>query len=526
MSEPAPPSPSEPRRPNGEKLAARRKRSRTERAGGRRSKTPPPLVQVVPEDGEPQSLADWLKGEARTGVPGAGVSFVLHALLLIAMALYVIHQPTFDDGPLSLGWATGRETDQAVPDTPPTVSPIAMIPREKPKPAPKPLASNTQKSGRKVIPVDVSRALSLRSQRGRQGTVGGEGEGNKVRRAMNLGLGWLARQQKSGGNWQLHDGYPDAGYQPLRTDTGATALALLAFLGDGHTPVAGDYQTEVANGLRWLKSAQKADGDFHDFDERGRQTAYYAHSMATLAMCEAYAMTGDEQYREPVERGIDFLLRSQQPNQGGWKYMPQDVDTEGDLSVTGWALMAMHTCRMAGISIEDKEFGLASQFLDAVASRDGALYRYQPSDPPQNVTPAMTASGLLGRQWLGWEADDRAMLDGADWLLQPKFLPDWSGGRRNVYEWYYVAQVLHNLGGRHWEDWFGRVQALIVDNQRSRGSRKAPNDVLGSWDPANPAGARDEHSHIGGRLYLTVMCLLILETPVRHAPIYSHNEDE
>lgn len=514
-------SSSEPDRTARAQPAARRKQAKT-----RRRKTPPPLVQVAPEDDEPQSLADWLKGEAQTGVPGAGVSLVLHAVLLIAMALYVVNQRVYDDGPLSLGWSTGREADEAVPNTPPTVSPIAMIPREKPKTAPRPLVSDKTRRGRKVTPVDVSRSLSLRKQRGRQGTVGGEGDGNKVRRAMNLGLGWLARQQKSGGNWQLHEGYPDAGYKPLRTDTGATALALLAFLGDGHTPVAGDHQEEVAKGLRWLKSVQKDDGDFHDFDERGRQTAYYAHSMATLAMCEAYAMTGDEQYRQPVEAAIDFLLRTQQPNQGGWKYMPQDVDTEGDLSVTGWALMAMHTCRMAGIAIDDGEFGLTSQFLDAVASRDGALYRYQPSDAPQNVTPAMTASGLLGRQWLGWEADDRAMLEGVDWLLQPKFLPDWSGGRRNVYEWYYVAQVLHNLGGRPWEDWFGRVQALIVDNQRSRGSRKAPNDVFGSWDPANPAGSRDEHSHIGGRLYLTVMCLLTLETPVRHAPIYSDDEDE
>ncbi|MHC4879959.1 MAG: prenyltransferase/squalene oxidase repeat-containing protein [Planctomycetota bacterium] len=492
------------------------------RKPGRRRAAPPQLIQVAENNDEKQSVADWLKREARTGVPGAGVSFVLHALLLIAMAMYVLHRPRFDDRPLSLGWAVARDSQQEAPDTPPTISPIAMTPRVQPKTAPKPLESNTRRQSRhSVAPVDVSRSLSLRAKRGRQGSVDGEGDGNKVQRAMKLGLEWLVRQQKSGGNWQLHEGYPDAGYQPLRTDTGATALALLAFLGDGHTHLGGEHREIVAGGLRWLKNIQKADGDFHDFDERGRQTAYYAHSMATLAMCEAYAMTGDEQFREPVERAIGFLLRSQQPNQGGWKYMPQDVDTEGDLSVTGWGLMAMHTARMAGIDVADSEFGLTSLFLDAVASRDGALYRYQPSDSSTDATPAMTAAGLLGRQWLGWPADDRAMLEGVDWMLQPKFLPDWSGGRRNVYEWYYVAQVLHNLGGRRWKDWFGRVQALIVDNQRTRGSRRAPTDVVGSWNPTEPAGSRDEHSHIGGRLYLTVMCLLTLETPVRHAPIYA-----
>lgn len=523
MAEPASSPSPDPRRSGRRKSAERSRTARSPRAGRVRRPVSPPLVQTEPLPDQPQGISGWLKGEARTGIPGAGVSFVFHGLLLVLMALYVLQRPVRDDAPLSVGWSTGRDLSDEAPPTP-SVSPIAMIPRPQPKPAPKPLASQSTGTRRRVLPVDVSRSLSVRRQRGRQGQVTADGDGNRVRRALDLGLGWLQRQQKSGGNWRLHEGYPDAGYPPLRTDSGATALALLAFLGDGHTPTDGRYSDVVASGLRWLKSIQKDDGDFHDFDERGRQTAYYAHSMATLAMCEAYALTGDRQYRQPVERALEFLLRSQQPRQGGWKYMPQDIDTEGDLSVTGWALMAMHTCRMAGIEVADGEFERASRFLDAVASRGGALYRYQPSDAPQNVTAAMTASGLLGRQWLGWPADDPAMIEGTQWLLQPRFRPEWSGGRRNVYEWYYVAQVLHNLGGPRWEEWFDRVQTLIVDSQRTRGSRKPPTDVFGSWNPVNPDGSRDEHSHIGGRLYLTAMCLLILETPVRHAPIYSSEE--
>jgi hypothetical protein len=83
-----------------------------------------------------------------------------------------------------------------------------------------------------------------------------------------------------------------------------------------------------------------------------------------------------------------------------------------------------------------------------------------------------------------------------------------------------VGETLHNLGGKQWKEWFDVVQNLIVDNQKRRGSRKAPTDVAGSWSPTEPSGSNEEYANKAGRLYMTAMCLLILETPVRHAPIY------
>ena len=47
-----------------------------------------------------------------------------------------------------------------------------------------------------------------------------------------------------------------------------------------------------------------------------------------------------------------------------------------------------------------------------------------------------------------------------------------------------------------------------------------PNDIMGSWAPSEFPGADAEHSHIGGRLYLTALSVLVLETPFRHAPLY------
>src|SRR5690606_21497114 len=137
------------------------------------------------------------------------------------------------------------------------------------------------------------------------------------------------------GRWELHQGYDDPGRPNLRTDTGATSLALLAFLGAGHAHKSGGrFQATVQKGLDWLRRTQQSDGNLHDWVELGRQTAFYAHAQGTIALCEAYALTKDETLRGPAERALAFIASSQH-ELGGWKYQP---GAEGDLSVTGWQI--------------------------------------------------------------------------------------------------------------------------------------------------------------------------------------------
>ena len=488
---------------------------------------PPPLIQVHPDDANrDKSIVDRLKGEARTGLPGLLVSSGLHAVALIIMAIFVIRMEHNDSTMLEFGWISGAARDRAVANAT-AAGPVRLQSFNLNRNAPKPVTGEVKpepSGGRKkpgVKPVNVSKSLANRSEDARASTLESLGEKDAVRQSIERALGWFKRQQRSAGNWQLHEGYPDAGYKPSRTATGATALALLCFLGNGHTHTdAGTYSGVIDKGLRWLKGVQKPNGDLHDWDQFGRQSAFYAHSMATIAICEAYAMTQDRDLLETAEKAVQFLLETQQPVQGGWKYNPQGPDTMGDLSVTGWGLMALHSARMAGIEVPETSFGLTSIFIDACAVDDGARYRYEPRDVVSKVTPAMTASGLVARQWLGWERDDPLMAEGVDWLLQDRFKPEWKTSRRNVYEWYYIAQVLHNLGGERWRDWYAHTAREVCANQKSRGSRKAPTDIMGSWAPSEFPGSDAEHSHIGGRLYLTALSVLVLETPFRHAPLY------
>ena len=506
-------------RPPGREEPAKR------RAGGKQKRVSPPLIEIATAEDRARTLSDTLREEARTGVPGLAASFVLHGLILFVLTLFVVATEFDSEAPLTGDWLVDTRVEE--PDRirknfkPVELRSIPETRPEKKKPAPR--KTTGEKIIRPVRPIPVDRSLAGRTERAKAGALDAVGNRDSIRRAVDSGLAWVVRQQRQSGNWQLHaGGYPDPGTRTFRTDTGATALALLALLGDGHVHRGSSrHQEAVARGLRWLRGAQKVDGDFHDHIEMGRQSSFYAHSLAVIAICEAIVLSGDETFRDSAEAGVQYLLDSQHPTQGGWKYMPQDEDSSGDLSVTGWCLMALHTARMAGLDVPDDAFQRASHFLDLTADAGGVHYRYQPSDHESRFTPALTAVGLLGRQWLGWQKNDTAMQQGVRYLLDDRHRPEWTPGRRNVYEWYYSAQVLHNVGGEAWKNWYSGLQMQIVKAQKRIGSRKAPNDVQGSWDPVSPSGANSEYARQAGRLYLTTLSLLILETPYRHTPIYS-----
>lgn len=508
-------------------------RSAANRAG------PPRRRKLVIDPGETDgklSPLQRLKRELEFGGPGYVASFGFHLALIVL--LFLVLAPS---GFRLSGGERGDVIESALVDPASTEGkqsrndakrePIFETPL-----APRPVPSGEKRQSKKqhgraagtgplrqpVRPVNVHALFDDRAPQVRQRILKDVDPEGKVRLAVASGLTWLKRQQQSAGNWRLHEGYPDPGYRPLRTDTGATALALLAFLGDGHTHKRqGIYRDTVDKGLKWLVGVQKPNGDFHDHVELGRQTAFYAHSQATIAVCEAFALTGDESLREPAERGVRFLVRSQNPAKGGWKYQPQEATSRGDLSVTGWALMALHSARAAGIDVPAEAFSLSARFLDSVQEDGGSRYRYEPPPTPRAVSSTMTAEGLLCRQFLGWPRDFAPLQSGVDYLLQPANRPAWLPGGTatpHVYYWYYAGAVLHNLGGERWTKWYADVAAMIVEHQSRTPGRKR--DVQGSWDPKSPRGGYYGYGEYGGRLYTTAMSLLVLELPYRHHAIY------
>ena len=143
--------------------------------------------------------------------------------------------------------------------------------------------------------------------------------------AVAAALYWLFRHQEAAGNWSLSHfthhciGPECSGAAELRADSGATALALLAFLAAGETHKGnGPYREAVHKGLFWLVKKQTSDGDL----AAGDQQPMYSHGLATLALCEAFGMTHNPHLANAAQAGVVYIERAQDPTSGGWHTCP------------------------------------------------------------------------------------------------------------------------------------------------------------------------------------------------------------
>lgn len=319
-------------------------------------------------------------------------------------------------------------------------------------------------------------------------------------RAVWEGLKWLEKNQRRDGMWSLLGPYRDGAR--IENEQAATAMALLAFQGAGYTHQMSSekpFARTVTKGWRALLSKQQDNGAL--FGPNNYNHAIYTHAQATIALCELLAMTDDASLRLPAQRAVDYLVKVQSSG-GGWRYVPGEG---GDLSVTGWAVMALQSARIAGLVVPSKTFHDVERFINSCQSDGGARYGYTPRD---GARLSMTAEGLLCRQYMGWKQDDPRLKRGAYYLLDN--LPSWKRGQRNVYYWYYATQVLHHLEGDYWTRWNNVMRELLPRQQEKQGREK------GSWDPS----ADEAHGRSGGRLYTTCLSIYILEVYYRHLPIY------
>ncbi|MEC9094628.1 MAG: prenyltransferase/squalene oxidase repeat-containing protein, partial [Planctomycetota bacterium] len=331
--------------------------------------------------------------------------------------------------------------------------------------------------------------------------------------AVARGLRWLSKVQNLDGSWSL-TAYKYHYKKNNRGDMAATALALLPFLGAGQTHEYGKYKQTVAKGLRWIIDNQDpASGDLRK--NVSGNSAMYAHGQAAIVLVEAYALTGDEQFRKPAQLAIDFIVGAQHVSdnrqaRGGWRYRPGEA---GDTSVLGWQMMALQSALSPnlGLDVPRKTLLLAQDYLDSAgnAKKKGmpsaTIYSYQPRK--NNPTPAMTAEALLCRIYLGWNRDDVRLKIGTDYLLETAPPSKRESGRYNLYYIYYATQLFHHYGGSEWRKWNDQMQSTLIGLQETEGT------YAGSWP--------EKHfrwGEAGKRIYSTALAVCTLEVYYRHLP--------
>lgn len=278
-------------------------------------------------------------------------------------------------------------------------------------------------------------------------------------------------------------------------------MGLLPFLAAGQTHKSrGPYKECISKGIDWLVRNQQPNGNL----AKGAHQMMYSHGLATIALSEAYGLTGDRQVvGQAAQRAVDFILRAQNKTEGGWRYRG-DPGEEGDTSVVGWQLMALKSAHMAGLSFSGEAFNQVSKWLDSVAVHDGTEYCYQPGKGPM---PTMTSVGLLCRQYLGAHRDNPMLVGGEDYLM--KHLPD--ENETNIYYWYYATQVMRNMNDYEWDKWNRKMRNVLVQTQ----CRDTNSCANGSWDPTN-----DAWGHYGGRVMQTSLSCLTLEIYYRYLPLF------
>lgn len=313
-----------------------------------------------------------------------------------------------------------------------------------------------------------------------------------------LSLQWLAKQQAGNGGWSFaesenpfEDNYSNPGKCPSRS--GATGLVLLAFLGAGETHQIGKYKPVVDKGLQYL--LRQLEPGRHGANLCGEGDRMVWHGIATLALCEAYAMTRDEDLKKPAQRALDYIAAVQDKRSGGW---PACLGGKPSPVASACQILALKSGHMGYLKINPKTVRRAARYFD---------------DEPSGDRTEMVA-GLLSRMLMHGETDTPAIRRATRRIVRRGPAED------DVVYNYFAQQILHHRelhasADSQWRAWNGATREQLVNSQIRDG------DERGSW--WNP---RDVRARQGGRLLQTALSTMTLEVYYRHLPIYSSTSAE
>lgn len=465
-------------------------------------------------------------------MPAWAISLLVHVVLLLTMALIggeavQVEQPTVitsstseaeeefsefeeqQDTPEEVTDASDAVTDVTV-TTEVAVTPVEVTAVADDLDA-APLAVELTDFGSETAPASDMMA-TIGAIGGTGGGLGGRanaakiaaanGGGDDTEQAVERALKWFVQHQMPDGGWSFdlakcpscmgkctHSGESRG---PDRC--GATAMALLPFLGRGYTHREGPYKKSVEAGIGFLvQMAIKGNGKAY-----GEAGNLYSQGLAGIALSECFAMSQDNRLAVPTQAVLNFIMASQDPQGGGWRYSPRQP---GDTSAVGWQIMALKSGNMAYLQVNPLTVKKAVEFLDSVKGDEyGSGYGYTgPGD-----RPGTSAVGLLCRMYLGWKKDHPGIQEGTKKLAK-------IGPTNDLYYSYYGTQIMHHMEGDMWIAWNNKMKAMLLKSQSNK------DHEAGSWYDGVNGG---HGAHAAGRIYCTSLATMMLEVYYRHLPIY------
>lgn len=499
-------------------------------------------VRVKPKkaDLKPQlrTTSEELTLEFKRGRMPAVISFVLTGIVLLILALRqmeffeevpvppiiasiaeTIEEPEdavpIEPPPVESGEQTEQPVEKTAEDPEPEPEPV-VEPEPEPTPEPEPeitaadavlseTPNGTAPSSPELTDGSNATAADNRSEAGRKVLLEKYGGTAASESAVGFALEWLAARQRSNGTWDFIDVGPCTQKGSVNNPIGGTAYALLPFLAAGQTHKEGQYRQQVQAGLAFLTTIGVVVPAGYDLrgvinkvdDDTEPNYAYYVHGAATLALCEAYGMTRDRKLKPAAEGAVLFLLNSQNPRGGGWRYNPLEG---GSTSATAIQVMALKAAEKAGIRIPAATWQGVSSYLDSVSVDGEGRYGYEAEK--KTYAMSVTSMALLSRMYLGWGHNDGDLRAGIALIAK-------STATENYYTNYFATQVMKNWGGPEWDRWNARMREDLIARQETDGPAK------GSWASRD----RADYSRSGGRLLTTCLATLTLEVYYRNKPL-------
>ncbi len=471
---------------------------------------PPDAAPPAPEPRAPGNVPSTLERLAEKRV-SISLPMLAASIGAIAIGLFLVSRPSAPP-------AVPPKPPVAVAPPPPVYSPPEPAPAEPPEPPAPPAAPPRAPDPPPSPAPPAPPPPELTPAEKRAARIRKNGGTDASQAAVERALDWLARHQAPTGEWEaMHFErrcprtgscqVKDAPGDPEYT-AGVTALALLAFMGAGHSPTEGPHGKAISMGLAWLVERQDSEGGVM----HPKRVYFYSHAAATRALCEAAALTRDDRFRTAAQKALDYLGKSQLAD-GGWNYYHASHKADrNDASISGWGWLAIRAGEEAGLVVpadtkarirdlfvrrtmpatgeviySDRDPGVGRRGAGLVAL--GLLIRGRPEDDPETAARAASRVVAARPNW-----DDFLAAQDKSGRRQFPFSPD-----QNMAGWYYGTEAMFARGGEDWAAWNRAARDALVDHQVREGH------AAGSWEPELSYIGRE-----GGRVFSTAIGVMIL----------------
>jgi hypothetical protein len=159
-------------------------------------------------------------------------------------------------------------------------------------------------------------------------------------------------------------------------------------------------------------------------------------------------------------------------------------------------VMALRAARNSGLHVPDETIKKAIGYIERCYEPNSGGFRYQPTSRGPGF--ARTSAGACVLQLAG-QYDDKKIGKALEFLKS-----NFDTREHFWYGHYYAAHAMHTAGGKHWEEWYDKLNKTLLPAQSEDGS----------WSEK----IRDGNSP--GPIFSTSIAVVVLSVPTHYLPIF------